>query len=76
MMRNIERGTMKYLVVLIIAVAICGMILYPLFDFILCKFITNSNFDYSVHQHLIQPILFAIIYGIVYWLFDKRNKRS
>ena len=73
-MKNIERGTTKYLVVLIIPVAVCGMILYPLFDFILCKFITNSKFDYSIHQHIIQPILFAFIYGIVYWSVDKKRK--
>ena len=73
-MKGIERGTKEYLIALVIAVAVCGMILYPLFDFILCKFITNSNFEYSVHQHIIQPILFAFIYGIVYWLFDKKRK--
>ena len=73
-MKNIERGSKKYLVFLIAAVAICGMILYPLFDLILCKFITNSNFDYSVHKHVIQPILFAFIYGITFWSLDKKKK--
>ena len=73
-MKNIERGSKKYLVFLIFAVAICGMILYPLFDLILCKFITNSNFDYSVHKHVIQPILFAFIYGITFWSLDKKKK--
>ena len=74
MMKNIERGTTKYLVALVVAIALCGMILYPLFDLILCKFITNSEFSYSVHQHIFQPILFAIIYGIVYWSVDKKRK--
>ena len=73
-MKNIERGSKKYLFFLIVAVAICGMVLYPLFDLILCKFITNSNFDYSVHKHVIQPILFAFIYGITFWSFDKKKK--
>ena len=73
-MKKIERGTIKYLIALIIAVAIFGMLLYPLFDFILCKFIKHSNFGYSVHQHIIQPILFAFVYGVVYWLVDKKRK--
>ena len=74
MMKNIERGSIKYLFALIITVAICGMILYPIFDLLLCKFITNSNFEYSIHQHIIQPVIFAIVYGIVYWLFEKKRK--
>ena len=73
-MKNFERGTIKYLIVLILAVAICGMILYPLFDLILCKFITKSVFEYSVHKYIIQPSLFAFIYGITFWIFDKKRK--
>ena len=73
-MKKIERGSVKYLIALILAVAVCGVILYPLFDFILCKFITNSNFEYSIHQHIIQPVIFALVYGLVFWLFDRRRK--
>ena len=36
-MKNIERRSKKYLVFLIAAVAICGMILYPLFDLVYYK---------------------------------------
>ena len=73
-MKNIERGTTKYLVVLILVVAVWGVILYPLFDLILCKFITNSEFTYSVHNHLIQPIIFACIFGTTFYLVDKKRK--
>ena len=71
-MKNIERGTIKYLVVLIITVVLFGLILYPLFDLVLCKFITNSEFTYSVHSYVIQPILFGSIFGITFWLVDKK----
>ena len=74
-MKNIKRGSIKYLIVLIVAVIVFGVILYPLFDFILCKFITNSKFEYSIHQHIIQPVLFALIYGIVYWSIDKKRNK-
>ena len=72
-MKNIKRGTIKHLVVLIISVALCGIVLYPLFDLVLCKFITHSNFVYSIHSHLIQPILFGIVFGLTYWLVDKKS---
>ena len=73
-MNNINRGTIKYLVILIIAVAVCGMILYPLFDLVLCKFITNSVFEYSVHSHVIQPIIFGCVFGTSFWAIDKKIK--
>lgn len=73
-MKKIDKGTIKYLVILIIATAICGMILYPLFDLIYYKYITNSEFVYSFHKHIIQPIIFAIIYGITFWTLNKKRK--
>ena len=73
-MKNIERGSIKYLVILIIAVAVCGVILYPLFDLILCKIITHTDFIYSIHSHIIQPILFAFIFGTTFWAVDKNRK--
>lgn len=73
-MKKIEKGSVTYLILLIISVAIFGIILYPLFDVILCKFITNSKFTYSVHEHIIQPILFGCIFGIVTWVIEKKRK--
>jgi len=73
-MKPIERGSIKHLVVLIIAIAICGMVLYPIFDIILCKFITNSEFVYSFHSYIIQPIIFSVILGTTLWAIEKRQK--
>ena len=73
-MKKIERGPTKYLMVLIIAVAICGMILYPLFDLVYYKAITNSEFVYSFHRYIIQPIIFACFFGTTFWLVDKKRK--
>ena len=71
-MKNIERGTIKYLVILIITISICGMIIYPAFDLFICKFITNSEFVYSFKSYIIQPIIAAVIAGIVLWIVDKK----
>ena len=68
-----EKGSIKHLIVLIVAISIFGMILYPLFDIIICKFITNSKFVYSVNEHIIKPFIFGIIMGIVFWVIDKKR---
>ena len=73
-MKNIERGSIKHLIVLIITIAIMGMILYPIFDLIYCKLITNSEFIYSFHKYIIQSISLACISGTVFWVIDKKNK--
>lgn len=75
-MRNIERGSIKHLVILIFAIAIFGIILYPLFDLILCKFITNSQFIYSAHKYIIQPMLFSAILGTTLWVADKKKEEK
>lgn len=69
-----ERGTIKYLIVLIITISICGIIIYPLFDLITCKIITNSEFTYSFKDYIIQPIIAACIAGPVLWVVDKKIK--
>ena len=74
-MKKIERGTIKYLVYLIVLTTLFGFILYPLFDYIGCKLFLNTNFVYSVSKHVVQPFIFGIIYGITYWNLDKRKSR-
>ena len=73
-MKNIEKNSITYLILLIITISICGIILYPLFDLILCNFITNSKFTYSIQNHIIDQILFGVIFGIVSWVVDKKKK--
>lgn len=63
---------MKKLICLIIITSITGIVLYPIFDIIWCKLITNSTFSYSVHQHIIEPIIFATIISVVLYLLGKK----
>ena len=74
-MKNLQQGTIKYLIISIIAISICGIIIYPLFDLLFCKFITNSEFVYSANTHIVRPIIVGIVAGIVFWSFDK-NKNN
>lgn len=73
-MKKIERGSIMHLIILIIMISICGMIIYPIFDFILSKFITNSKFVYTVKSDIIQPIISGVIAGLVIWIVDKKAK--
>ena len=75
-MKNLKSGTVKYLVVLIVLVAIIGMIINPLFDLLICKFFTNSDFNYSVVDHIVEPIIFAFIFGIIIWILDNKDKKK
>ena len=59
-MKNIERGSIKHLILLIIAIAIFGMILYPIFDLIYYKFITHSEFVYNFHYIYIVSLILAM----------------
>lgn len=75
-MKKISENKLLYALCFAIATSIMGMILYPLFDYLLCKFITHSQFTYSVHQHIIEPIIFGFIVAIVLELpfLNKKDK--
>ena len=72
-MGQIEKGSIKNLFVQIVAFAVMGIILYPLFDLVVCNFFTHTEFVYSVSSHIVEPILFGVVMGLVFWLLDKRK---
>ena len=74
-MKKIDSGTVKYLIYLIILTSIFGFIVYPLFDYLICKIFTKTTFVYSVGKHIIQPLIFAFIYSVSYWYFDKKRNK-
>ena len=74
-MKNEEKESIKHLIMLIIWIIIFGLILYPIFDLIYCKFITNSRFVYSVNDHIIKPIIIGVIAGIVFFIVDKKKNK-
>lgn len=73
-MKKLENNMILYMLVYGLATAIMGLIIWPLFDWILCKFITNSPFEYSVRNHIIQPVTYGIIMGIVFWFARPKKK--
>lgn len=76
LMKNIEKDSIKYLAILIITYVIMGLILYPLFDLIYCKLITNTKFVYSFQADVIKPISMGVIMGICLWVVEKNKKEK
>ena len=73
-MKNIEKGSIKYLIYLIVAIFIFSVILYPLFDIIFCKFIVKTEFVYTVQDYVLQPLLSSVICGLIIWAVDRKKK--
>ena len=72
---KINSSTAWYAIVLGIAVAICGFIIFPLFDFIWCKVITDTEFVYLASEHIYKPLSFGVLMGLVSLPLHK-NKNS
>ena len=70
-MKKIEKDSIKYLIISTVAIIIAGIILYPVLDMFYTKYITRSEFVYSVSQHILAPIGIGTIIGICSWLIDK-----
>ena len=73
-MKNIENGSIVYLWIQIFLFSVMAIIIWPLLDLFICKVFTRSEFVYSVVEHIIKPIIFGVMAGFVFWLFDKKKK--
>lgn len=72
-MAKIEKGSITHLFLEIITVSVAGIILWPLLDLLYHQFITNSPFNYSVFEHVVEPIIFGCIFGLLSWVINKRK---
>ena len=75
-MKKIENTSFLYLIIEIFTLIIAGIIIWPLFDIFWCNVITHSEFHYSVFEHIVGPIIFGIIAGIIFWLFNVMSKKN
>ena len=72
-MKRIKESN-KYIFVYGISFILAGIVLYPLFDVILCKFITHSEFVYSFYEHIIKPVSFGIIMTLILYVSENGLK--
>ena len=75
-MKKIESTSVQYLVLLIVTIAVAGMIIWPLFDMFWCAVISRTEFVYSVVDHLVEPIVFGCIAGMVFWVIEKKKAKK
>ena len=72
-MKNIEKGSIKHLILLILLTSILGIILYPLFDWLVSLIFTHSEFIYSTTYHIFEPIMFGTTLGVILWIIEKKK---
>lgn len=74
-MKEIKKGSTQHLIIQIIIIIIAGLILFPLLDFII-SLIFRTEFAYSVDDHIIEPIFYGVVLGIVMWAIDKKSLKK
>ena len=58
------KRTVKFFIVNVVVCSIIGMIIWPLLDIIFCG-IFGHTFEYSVSDHIIQPVIAMVIVTII-----------
>lgn len=66
----------QYLIISIVAIAVAGIILWPLFDLFWCAVITHTEFTYSPVDYIVWPTVFAVIVGTVFWVVEKMKVKK
>ena len=74
-MNKIQKGSTQHLVAQTIAIIVAGIIIFPVTDFIISK-IFQTEFAYNVDDHIIEPIFYGIVIGIVLWVIDKKAVKT
>jgi hypothetical protein len=76
-MKKLEENKVLYVIVQCLVMTVMAMIIWPLFDLFFCKVIDHTKFTYSLLDHVIEPIIFGIIAGIVFSLIEfRKNKKN
>ncbi len=70
-MKQIEKGSISALVIHVIVFGIIAIIVWPILDLLYDVIFTHSGFVYSVEEHVVKPMIFGCIAGIVFWAIDR-----
>ena len=71
MLDKIRKNRIKSSLVVALATFIAATILWPLFDLLWHAIITHSQFTYTLKDYILEPAIFAIVFGIVTYIFWK-----
>ena len=70
-----ERGSVKYCIIEFISLVVAAMIIWPLFDLILCA-IRHNEFKYTFGDYVIGPLVFATIFLLIDYVVFKCQKKK
>ncbi|MBR3131784.1 hypothetical protein IKG31_04450 [Candidatus Saccharibacteria bacterium] len=65
MLDNIRKNRIKSSIIIAAATFIAAMILWPLLDLFWSGVISHSEFIYNIKDYIIEPIIFAVIFGLI-----------
>lgn len=74
-MEKLKKNKVLYIIVFGLIVGVVGMIIYPILDIVICKFITHTKFVWSVYNHIIKPLNFGMVFSIIYCLLFVFRKK-
>lgn len=75
-MNFVEKGSVKHLIILVFFMSLFGVIIYPLLDLFICKFITKVEFVYNTTDHIIEPLGYGLGIAITLWVVQKIGDNS
>ena len=83
MLDNIRKNRIKSSITIAIVTFVAAMIIWPLRDLLWNSVISHNNFVYNIKDYIIEPIIFAIIFGVISYFiwkpetkFEKKSKKK
>ena len=73
---KIEKGSILSLVIHIVSTIIAGMVIFPLLDFLIDLVFTHNRFIYSFQSYIIDPIVFGLLLGLVFWVLERKSVKK
>ncbi|MBR3319527.1 hypothetical protein IKG06_03415 [Candidatus Saccharibacteria bacterium] len=75
MLDRIRKNRFLSSIIMALAAFIAAMIIWPLFDLLWAKIITHSEFIYTFREYVVEPAIFAVIFGIIaYFIWKPETK--
>ncbi len=65
MLEKIRKNRLQSSIIMAVATYIAAAIIWPLFDLFWAKVITHTEFAYSAKSYLLEPIILAVVFGVI-----------
>lgn len=75
MLEKIRNNRLKSSLATALAAFIAAIILWPLLDLFWAKVLTHSDFTWTVMDHIVDPAIFSVIFGIITCIFWKKETK-